>query len=95
MVVLFGTLIQTGTGFIHGVNERLSSAFQAHNREFPDWIRPVVAIVFLLASLALSSVGIIGLVSKGYSMMSWGIFLVYVLPLLTVGVYKLAKKAAD
>ena len=89
IVVLFGTLIQTGTGFIHGVNERIQSAFQSKGRLFPNWMRPVVALVLLLVSLGLSTFGIISLVARGYSLISWGILIVYILPLMTVGVYKI------
>jgi uncharacterized membrane protein YkvI len=91
VVMLFGTLIQTGTGMIHGVNERIQSAFTSKGKEFPTWARPVVAIVLLLLSLSLARFGIIALVAKGYGTMSWGIFVVYVIPLLTIGVYKIIK----
>jgi len=91
VIMLFGTLIQTGTGLIHGVNERIQSAVAAKGREFPTWQRPVVAIVLLLASLGLARFGIVALVAKGYGTMSWGIFVIYVIPLLTIGVYKIIK----
>lgn len=93
IVVLFGTLVQTGTGFIHGVNERLHASFRAKGKEFPDWQRPVIAVFLLLISLGLSSFGIIRLVAQGYGLISWGIFAIYFVPLMTLGVYKvLAKK---
>jgi uncharacterized membrane protein YkvI len=92
VIMLFGTLIQTGTGMIHGVNERIQSAFSARGHEFPSWARPVVATVLLLASLGLARFGIIALVAKGYGSMSWGIFVVYVVPVLTVGVFKIVRR---
>jgi uncharacterized membrane protein YkvI len=54
----------------------------------PFW----VAIVLLLASLGLARFGIIALVTKGYGSMSRGIFVVYVVPVLTVGVYKILRR---
>ena len=93
VIVMFGTLIQTGTGFIHGVNERLQASLQAKGKEFPSWQRPVIALFLLLISLGLSSFGIIRLVAQGYGFISWGIFAIYFVPLMTLGVYKvLAKK---
>ena len=89
IIVLFGTLVQTGTGFIHGVNERIQSAYQSQGKLFPDWMRPVVALVLLLVSLGLSTFGIISLVARGYTLISWGILIVYFLPLMTVGIYKI------
>jgi uncharacterized membrane protein YkvI len=96
IIVLFGTLIQTGTGFIHGLNERLQASLRAKGKEFPNWQRPVIAIFLLLISLGLSSFGIIRLVAQGYGFISWGIFAIYFVPLMTLGVYKiLAKNRPD
>lgn len=89
--MLVGTLIETGTGFIHAVNERVQSALQAKGKEFPDWQRPVIAVIMLLVSLGLSTFGIIDLIAKGYGFISWGIFFIYFVPLMTVGVYKILK----
>jgi len=89
VIMLFGTLIQTGTGMIHGINERLQSALAARGKQLADWVRPVVAVVLLVLSLGLARFGIIALVAKGYGSLSWGIFVVYVVPLLTLGVYKI------
>ncbi|MFQ5721112.1 MAG: hypothetical protein ACE5GI_01300 [Candidatus Aminicenantales bacterium] len=90
-IVLFGTLIETGTGFIHAVNERLNSSLQRRGKELQAWQRPLVAIILLGISLAVSSFGLIALIAKGYGTISWGFFFVFLLPLLTVGVYKIAK----
>ncbi|UCC39744.1 MAG: hypothetical protein JSV96_18535 [Candidatus Aminicenantes bacterium] len=92
LVMLVGTLIETGTGFIHSVNERIQSAFQARGKVFPRWMRPVIGVLMLLISLCLSSFGIINLVAKGYGLMSWGVFFIYFVPLMTLGLYKILKK---
>jgi uncharacterized membrane protein YkvI len=92
VVMLFGTLIQTGTGFIHGVNERIQRALAVRGRDFPDWQRPVIAIAFLVLSLGLARFGIIALVARGYGLMSWGIFGIYFVPLVTVGLYKIIRQ---
>ena len=90
-IVLFGTLIETGTGFIHAVNERIQSVYQAGGNDFPRPLRPVVATFILLVSLGISSFGIINLIAKGYGTLSWGFFAVFVLPLFTIGMYKIIK----
>jgi len=91
-VVLLGTLIQTGTGFIHSVNERIQASLQARGKELPRWIRPVIAVVLLSVGFSLATFGIIALIAKGYGSLSWGVFIVYFIPLITAGVYKIAKK---
>ena len=92
VIMLFGTLIQTGTGFIHGVNQRIEHTLASRGKEFPDWQRPVIAIILLLLSLGLAKFGIIALVARGYGLMSWGVFAIYFVPLVTVGLYKIIRQ---
>ena len=91
LVVLFGTLIETGTGFIHAVNERIHSALQAKGKALPVWQRPLVALGLLLIGLGMSTFGLIALIKKGYGSISWGFFAVYIIPLMTLGIYKVLK----
>ena len=88
-IMLIGTLVETGTGFIHSFNERLQSVYKAKGKEFPRRLRPVVATILLLFGLAISSFGLIQLIDKGYGAISWGVLLVFVVPLFTIGIYKI------
>jgi uncharacterized membrane protein YkvI len=90
-VVLFGTLIQTGLGFIHAVNERVHSTLKEKGKEFKAWQRTAAAVALLLVSLGISSFGLIALVAKGYGSLSWGFFLFFALPLLSIGIYRIVK----
>jgi len=90
-VILFGTLIETGTGFIHSVNERIQSELKSRNKELRRWQRPIIALIILLIAFLLSSFGIIDLIAKGYGAVSWGFFFVFIIPLLTWGIIKLKK----
>jgi uncharacterized membrane protein YkvI len=51
-----------------------------------------VALSLLLISVGVATFGLINLVAKGYGSISWGIFLFYFVPLLTIGFYKIAQK---
>ena len=51
----------------------------------------VLTVVVLAAAVVLSKFGIIDLISKGYNAMSYGLMIVFILPLLTIGIYKIAK----
>ena len=80
-VVLFGTLIETGTALIHAVNERIDAAWATRRKVFPRWLRPVIAIVFLLMALVTAKLGLKDLIAKGYGTICWGFFFVFLLPL--------------
>ena len=90
-VVLFGTLIETGTGYIHAVNERIQSALKEKGKNLPLWLRPLVAAILLAVGLSLSTFGLINLIAKGYGSLSWGLLVVLFLPLMTLGLYKIKK----
>lgn len=92
VIMLFGTLIQTGTGFIHGVNERIQHTLASGGRPFPDWLRPVIAIALLVVSLGLAKFGIVTLIARGYGLISWGIFVIYFIPLITIGSYRIIRR---
>jgi uncharacterized membrane protein YkvI len=91
-VVLFGTLIETGTGFIHAVNERIQSSLSSRGRTLAHWQRPVISLVLLLVALGISTFGLIQLIAKGYGTVSWGFLFIFILPLFTLGIVRLRQK---
>jgi uncharacterized membrane protein YkvI len=93
-VVLFGTLIETGTGLIHGVNERISKVYQEAGRSMPSILRPVLALGLLLAGTLLAGVGLIDLIARGYGTLTWVFFVVYVVPVLTLGAFRVFRAPA-
>lgn len=93
-VVLFGTLIETGAGLIHAFNERLSGYQSDGGTELPRWIRPTVALVLLALGTFISRFGLIDLIARGYGTLTIGFIGVYVVPVLTLGVWKLRRSAS-
>ena len=94
-IALFGTLIETGTGMIHGVNERVAEAFGETDRDLPPAVRPVMALGLLSAGTAIAQFGLIDLIASGYGTLTWIFLVIVILPLLTLGVWKLATSPAE
>ena len=93
-IVLFGTFIETGTAMIHGVNERLDQAFAEKSVRMPRWMRPAVALAILFVAVVLAdAIGLTNLVAQGYGTITWGFLLIYVLPLLTYGLWLLSRRS--
>ena len=90
-IVIFGTLIETGTGMIHAVNERLSGVFRERGSSMPRWIRASAAAVFLSVAMALTPLGLVDLIARGYGSLTWAFLAIYVLPVLTLGVWMLVR----
>lgn len=85
-VVVFGTFVETGTAYIHAVNERIDEVYAQKQRAMPSWLRPLVAFIALLVSIVLAGkMGLIDLIAKGYGTLTWVFILVFIMPLLTIG----------
>lgn len=88
-LVLFGTLVETGAGLIHAVNERISGLRSDSAETMPPWVRPAVALALLALGTFISRFGLIDLIARGYGTLTIGFIVVYVIPVLTLGVWKL------
>ena len=93
-VVLFGTLIETGAGLIHGMNERIAHAFRERDRKLPKLARPTLALGLLLAGAVLSGVGLVDLIARGYGTLTWVFLTIYVVPVLTLGLWRITRSRA-
>jgi uncharacterized membrane protein YkvI len=78
--ILFGCLIETGVGLVHAFNSSL--VLKKHHR--------ILTLVVLLAlTFGLAQFGLVALIAKGYSILSCLMVLVFIVPLLTIGVVKI------
>ena len=92
-IVLFGTLIETGTGLIHAVNERMATRFRERGMELPPYARPVIALTLLVIGALVASFGLINLIAKGYGTLTWLFLIVFVVPVLTLGIWKIRRRS--
>ncbi len=87
-LVMLGAFVKTGAGLLHGFNERVSRALIERGSVMPRMGRPVIAFVaMIIAVYGAYSVGLIDLIGKGYRYSSYFFLLVFVLPLLTRGLW--------
>jgi uncharacterized membrane protein YkvI len=85
-VMLFGTFIETGSGVIHAINERLAARALQRGRTFERYWRAIIAFVMVFfATVLAEEIGIIDLIKQGYGWLSYGYLVVVVIPLLTLG----------
>jgi uncharacterized membrane protein YkvI len=90
LVVLFGTFIETGAGNIQGFIERVDGWWQERRSEPLKRIHhaSIAGVALILASI-LSDFGIVDLIAQGYGGIAWGFLFIYLIPLFTIGVYRL------
>ena len=94
-LALFGTLIETGAGMIHAVNERVSGVYARRRAKMPAGLRTGIGVSLLAGGALVAQFGLIDLIARGYGTMTWIFLAVYVAPVLTVGVWRLARAGAD
>ena len=90
LIVLFGTMIETGVGFFHSINERINSTLVAkRGKGMSNVARGLVGAGLALIGLAISNFGLIGLIAQGYGTISWVFFILQGVALFTIGIYKI------
>jgi uncharacterized membrane protein YkvI len=94
LVALLGTLVETGAGLVQGFIERIEAVLKPGEDEaLGHPARAAIAIVTLGLGGLLGSLGIVSLVAKGYSALSVGFALVYIIPICTLGIVKIMKSS--
>jgi uncharacterized membrane protein YkvI len=93
LAVLFGSLFDVGLGFIQSVNERIDGWYVERGRgSITGRSRALVALLCVVISGGLSLVGIVPLIAQGYGTMAYAFLILFVVPLLTIGIYRLGLK---
>lgn len=92
-LMIFSALLESGTGSVHAINERIATAYRARrNVALPNAVRFSVAATLLIGSMFLAErFGLITLIAKGYRALAYAVLLIYVLPLMTYGVWQLLR----
>jgi uncharacterized membrane protein YkvI len=86
------TLVNTGVPVLHAINERVARVYAERQRRMPRTLRPALAVaVMVLSVFAASAVGLVGLIANGYGLLTWAFIVLVVLPVLTVGVWTIAR----
>ncbi len=91
--MIFAALLESGTGFVHAVNARIDHAMVARRgRGLTKAGRLGIAAALLVFSIFLASrFGLVALIAKGYRALAYVFLAIYVVPLLTLGVWRLAR----
>jgi uncharacterized membrane protein YkvI len=94
-LMIFSALLESGTGGAHAINERIAHAYRAQsNRELSKRARLALTGVLLLIAIFLADrFGLVALIARGYRALAYVVLAIYVLPLLTYGVWRLMHRA--
>jgi uncharacterized membrane protein YkvI len=92
-LMIFGALVESGAGTLNAVNQRIATAYAERGRSLPAAVRALVSICIMAVAIFIASrFGLVALIAKGYRALTALFLLVYILPLLTYGLWRLLVK---
>ncbi|WP_419815621.1 hypothetical protein [Glacieibacterium sp.] len=80
--MIFAALLESGTGAVHAINERVA---RARRITLSPLVRALAALALLVPCMLIAErVGLVTLIASGYRALAWALILIYVVPLLVV-----------
>ena len=96
VVILFVLILQTGVGMMQGFVERIDNYLQEKKgKTLTAKEHALTAGTMVIFSLLLSTMGIVALILAGYKFLFLTFIVVFFIPLLTIGVYKVFSTKTD
>jgi len=92
-VMIFAALLESGAGAVHAINERISGAVESRGRPpLATGARAVIGAVILTGCMFVAGeIGLVDLIASGYRFLAWLFLAVFVVPLLTLGTWRLLR----
>lgn len=92
-VMIFAALLESGAGSVHAINERISGAIESRGRPpLSTSARAIIGAVILTGCMFVAGeIGLVDLIASGYRFLAWLFLAVFVLPLLTIGTWRLLR----
>jgi uncharacterized membrane protein YkvI len=90
-LMIFSALLESGTGAVHAINERIAKAWQIRrDRTLSNQARLAIALALLVGCMFLADrFGLVALIANGYRALAYIFLAVYVLPLMSLGLWRL------
>ncbi len=89
--MIFSALLESGTSSVHAINERIGHAWMTRSGTELTYVQRLgIAVVVLAICMFLASrFGLVALIATGYRALAYILLATFILPLITVGVWKL------
>jgi len=94
--MIFAALLESGTGCVHAINERIAQAYAIRRGSvLSRRTRLAITITILIGSVFVADrVGLVSLIANGYQLLAYLFLGLYVLPLMTVGLWRVLRGSA-
>ena len=92
-LMIFSALLESGASSVHAINERIAKAMRIRRgTELSHRARLVIALALLIFCMFLADrFGLVALIATGYRALAYILLAIFVLPLMTFGIWRLWK----
>jgi len=90
--MIFAALLESGAGIVHGANERIAGVLSSRGVVLSRGNRLAIGAGLLIVSVWIATeFGLVALVARGYRLLALMMLIVYVAPILTVGLWRVTR----
>jgi uncharacterized membrane protein YkvI len=91
-IMIFAALLESGTGTVNAFIERIDGVFHERGQSMSHALRLGIALALLTCAVFLADrFGIVELIAQGYRFLAYAFIAIYVLPLLTLGLWRVTR----
>ena len=92
-LMIFSALLESGASSVHAINERISQALLVRRgKALSNRARLAIALALLIGCMFVAQrFGLVALIANGYRALGYILIGVYVLPLMTIGIWRLVQ----
>ncbi|WP_375396575.1 hypothetical protein [uncultured Sphingomonas sp.] len=93
--MVFFALLECSVGFVQAFNARIDAANAKRGRATSRTVRLLVPAAITVGSVFIATgIGLVTLIAQGYRLMAYATLLVFIVPLFTIGILRLARGGA-
>lgn len=90
--MIFAALLESGAGIVHGANERIAAVLSGRGVVLTRGNRLAIGSILLVVSVWIATqFGLVALVARGYRLLALMMLAVYVVPIFTVGLWRVTR----
>lgn len=95
-LMILAALLESGAGAVHAINERISGAVESRGRPaLGAGTRALIGAVILTGCMFIAGeIGLVELIASGYRFLAWLFLAVFVVPLITLGTWRLLRPSS-
>lgn len=91
-LMIFAALLESSVGNVHAINERIMSQHSKKGAHEMVGLRTIVTVVLLTFAMGIAqAVGFVDLIAHGYRFLAYLVLAIFILPLMTLGVFRIAR----